>query len=145
MDSQLTIRVTGIPKAQPRHRAFAQRQKGGGFRARVYDPGTAEGWKGMIAQAIAENSIETILNPSRIDIVWLFPRPKRLLRKRDPEGRIPHTAKPDRDNLDKAVMDALVQLNVLSDDCIVWDGRLSKYYAAKDEAPGAIITIYTEP
>lgn len=142
--SIIQIRVTGIPKAQPRHRAFAQRQKGGTFRARVYDPGTAEGWKGMIAQAIAENSVKTVENPTRIDITWLFPRPQRLLRKRDPEGRIPHVSKPDRDNLDKAVMDALVQLNVLSDDCIVWDGRLTKYYVAKGEAPGAIITIHTE-
>ena len=38
--------VPGIPKGQPRPRAFAFHGK-----ARVFDPGTAEGWKASVALA----------------------------------------------------------------------------------------------
>ena len=71
----------------------------------------------------------------------LFPRPARLNRKKDPVGRIPHTSKPDRDNLDKACLDALTQLQLWSDDDQVCAGEVSKWYAAKDERPGAIVRV----
>lgn len=135
------FRVYGRPKGQPRPRAFV-RTFGGKPQARVYDAGTAEGWKGQIAMAAQHHRPPAPLEvPVTVNSVFLFPRPKRLLRKRDPPGRIPHTSKPDRDNLDKAVLDCLVELGFFKDDAIICDGRIEKWYCAMDEAPGAIITI----
>ena len=42
-----TAFVHGEPKAQPRAKAFARNGRAG-----IYDPGTAEGWKGAIAAAL---------------------------------------------------------------------------------------------
>lgn len=51
----------------------------------------------------------------------------------------PHTAVPDRDNLDKLVMDALVAAGALGgDDRRVADGRLTKLWAP---TAGVIVTI----
>lgn len=141
MNESITFRVFGEPKAQPRPRAFA-RKFGNTFSARVYDAGTAEGWKGLIALAVREHMPAAPIEcPVRLDVAFLFDRPKRLLRKGDPDGRIPHTAKPDRDNLEKALLDCLTQCGVLADDCRVCAGEVRKYYVAKGERPGAVVRL----
>jgi Holliday junction resolvase RusA-like endonuclease len=103
---------------------------------RMYDPGTAEGWKGQIAAAIKEFMPAFPLTGAiRIDLTFYFPRPKNHYRtgKRSRELRddapVWHLGKPDRDNCDKAVLDALKVMGFLSDDCIVCDGRIQKRYA----------------
>lgn len=136
-----SVFVAGEPKGQPRARAFT-RVFGGKPTARMYDPGTAEGWKGAVALAMREHlPAEPIDGPVCVDIDFLFPRPKRLMRRCDPAGEIPHLAKPDRDNCDKAVLDCLKTLGLFRDDCQVCDGRPRKFYHAKTGRPGARITI----
>lgn len=134
----LTFRADGEPKGQPRARAFAFNGK-----ARMYDPSTAEGWKACVALAAKAAGIPPTptSSPIRLDATFLFPRPGRLNKKSSPEGRIEHTAKPDRDNLDKAVLDCLTQLGVWQDDKQVCGGEVSKFYVAKGERPGAEIRI----
>ena len=66
------------------------------------------------------------------------------MRKSDPTERIPYTAKPDRDNSDKAVLDILTTIGMWRDDALVYDGRITKFYATKTEAPGCYITIEPE-
>ena len=132
--------AAGLPKAQPRPRAFAM-----GGKARVYNPATAEGWKSAIAVAAQDHIPPVPLEcPVVVSEIFLMPRPKRLMRKKDPDLRIPHTAKPDRDNLDKAVLDALTTLGFWRDDSQVWSGTVSKMYHAKSEVPGAHIVIEWE-
>ena len=47
--------VDGEPKGQPRHRAFAvKNKKTGSWTTRAYNPGTAEEWKSQIAIAAKE-------------------------------------------------------------------------------------------
>ena len=133
----ISVWIPGIPKAQPRARAFSFNG-----RARMYDPGTAEAWKQCIAQAVAPHVPKVPLEgPLRVDIDLFFPRPKRLCRKCDPDNPLPHVAKPDRDNAEKAVLDALTQLGVWRDDCQVCQGAVRKWYAGKGSAPGAILRI----
>ena len=131
--------VLGEPKGQPRPRAFARAGK-----ARVYDPGTAEGWKGSIALA-ARGSLPPapIDCPVRVAVSFYFPRPARLLRKKDPDGLIPHTAKPDSDNAAKAVLDCLTSIGMWRDDAIVSSLIVEKHYAARGQASGALIQIFT--
>lgn len=130
--------VHGLPKPQPRHRAFRR-----GNHAAVYDPGTAAGWKALVAHAADPYRPDAPMDgPLRVDLTFLFPRPKRLLRKRDSDQRIPHDKKPDRDNLEKAVLDTLTQLGFWRDDCQVCAGEVKKAYVAKEnDTPGVEITI----
>lgn len=134
--------VQGEPKGQPRPRAFYNKKTG---RAAVYDAGQAEGWKGCIAMAAKPFLPEAPLDcPLRVTAVFFFPRPKRLLRKKDPEGPVLHTAKPDCDNALKAVLDSLTQLGMWRDDALVVSTITEKYYAAKTQRPGAVIQIFRE-
>ena len=136
--SELTLFIPGIPKAQPRARATS---RGGRF-TRMYDPGTAEAWKGCIALAIRDHMPAAPMDgPVRVDLTFLLPRPKRLMRKRDPDGAMYCTAKPDRDNLDKAVLDCLTEMGMWRDDAQVVDGRLRKMYAPKDGRTGVELRI----
>jgi Holliday junction resolvase RusA-like endonuclease len=138
----ITFWVPGVPKAQPRPRAFA-RFIGGKPTARVYDAGTAEGWKGCIAIAAQRHAPASPLRgPLFIDIDFVFPRPKSLMRRKDPDGEFWHTAKPDRDNCDKAVLDALKTLGFFVDDAQVCGGEVRKLWVSKTGSPGARVRIH---
>ena len=142
----LELHVIGEPKGQPRARACIR-----GKHAGMYDPGTADSWKGCIADAIRDALKEQVVEsfplftgPTRVDCTFFFPRPKAHFHK---DGRIRldapvyHIAKPDRDNLDKAVLDILTQKQVLADDKQVCAGLIQKFYAAQGQAAGARIHI----
>lgn len=134
------IDVYGEPKGQPRARAFYDKRLG---KARVYDKGTAEGWKGDIALAARPFvPAQPIDSPVRVSLNLYFPRPSRLLRKKDPDGLIPHTAKPDTDNAAKAVLDALTAIGMWRDDALVASLSVEKHYAARGQASGALIQIF---
>jgi crossover junction endodeoxyribonuclease RusA len=128
--------IQGIPKAQPRTKATHQN----GY-TRVYTPGTAKGWKDTVSIALLEWHGLKLSGPVKLDIIFLMPRPKRLLRKKDTVDRIAHTCKPDTDNLTKAVMDAITDCGVWVDDCQVFDQHSYKYYAGKNEETGIYLTI----
>ncbi len=134
-----SFRVEGEPKGQPRPRAFARNGK-----ARVYDPGTSEGWKGLVAFA-AKGYIPNppLSGPVKFNVKFLFPRPQRLLRKSSPEDRIMHTAKPDFDNAAKAVADCLTIIGFWTDDAVIACSTIEKYYVAKGELPGATINVFS--
>ncbi len=135
------VRVFGIPKPQPRPRAFAKKM-GNYYVARVYEAGTAEAWKSdIVRDARPQKPASPIEGPLRVSIDFLLPRPKRLLRQRDPDGPIYCESKPDRDNLEKAVLDAFKTDGWFRDDCQVVCGEVRKFYHGKGEAPGACIAI----
>ena len=147
MRPPITFFVAGIPKGQPRSRACVR-----GKHAGVYDPGTANDWKGLIRlearRAWEVDGVGTpFTGPTKIDESFFFPRPgnhfgsKKNVPYLKPDAPEWHTGKPDRDNLDKAVLDALKNLGILSDDAIVCDGKPTKRYAAPGATPGCHITI----
>jgi len=109
-----SIDVYGEPKGQPRPRAFVNKKTG---RASVFDSGQAEGWKGQIALAARPYLPASPLEgPIRLGLTFYFPRPGRLMRKRDPDGPVMHLSKPDFDNASKAVVDCLTQIGMWRDD-----------------------------
>lgn len=145
----MTIRfiVTGDPKAQPRPRAFA-RKMGDKFTARIYDAGTAEGWKSQIAmKATPHRPAAPFDGPLSVNATFIFKRPNahfvgnkpaKPLRADAPEW---HTTKPDRDNLEKALLDTITQLGGFwHDDTQVCAGEIRKVYGA---TPGAVVEIST--
>lgn len=54
----------------------------------------------------------------------------------------PHTAKPDADNLAKAVLDAMTRAGAWKDDSQVSSLRVMKYYGTAGERTGVMITIH---
>lgn len=129
--------VRGTPKGQPRARAALR-----GSRAGVYDPGTADGWKALVVAAgESQRPPDPIEGPVRVDVCLYLKRPKAKCRKADPEEPILATCKPDRDNAEKAILDALTQAGWWRDDAQVVDGRVVKMYHSKSGIPGALIAI----
>lgn len=134
----------GIPKGQPRVRAFVR-----GRHAGVYDPGTADDFKAAIHIAAKRAIAAYVLRPVRdcpvkVDCEFVFPRPKSHFTAKGqikPTAPVWHTQKPDRDNLDKAVLDTLTKVQMWADDCQVCSGSLVKRWAALGEASGVQITI----
>ena len=138
----------GIPKGQPRPRAFA-RKFGNKWAARVYDSGTAECWKAQVAIAAQPHIPATSMTgPIHVELVFYFPRPKSHYRigKHAGELRVDAprfcTQKPDADNSAKAVLDALTLLGVWVDDSQVCKLVIEKFYPNIDEKTGCSISIY---
>ena len=71
----------------------------------------------------------------RVDVVAVFPRPKRLMRKKDPQHRVWHSSKPDIDNVCKSALDSMVMAGIIRDDTQVVILTAKSVYAAKDEGP----------
>lgn len=133
--------VRGEPKAQPR-----VKPRNCGAHASVYDPGTANGWKAcVVREARPFRPPHPLEAPLSVSLVVYLPRPKALMRRKDPEGLIWCAKKPDRDNLDKAVLDCLKDDGWFRDDSQVVTGGVSKVYHAKGGVPGCLVTIETDP
>ena len=137
----------GTPKGQPRPRAFARRMADGRSIARMYDDGTAENWKSQIALASKPHFAgqSSILGPVSLRVLFYFARPKLHFRSNGdlkPNAPRLHTTKPDADNCIKAVKDALTQLGVWRDDCLVAVLHVEKLYVVSLSSPsGAFIHI----
>ena len=144
----LRITVPAVPVAQPRPRASSR-----GGHTRVHTPTSikqADGsrkphpilaFKATLKHAAALAYQGPPLEcPLRVDVTFVMPRPGKLIWKTRAMPRVPHTIKPDRDNLDKAVMDALSGL-LWRDDCQVCDGRIVKVIASGAEQPHVEIVV----
>ena len=145
-----TFTVPLVPKGASRPR-FARLPSG---QVRTYQTGDLQNWKAAVASCAA-SALQgvSLTGPTCVDIVAVFPRTKELLRVhgRGPNkglpvhgsGRFWCPQKPDRDNIDKGILDALVPW--LPDDKVVVCGETYKVYAAIGEAPHVEVTIQDAP
>lgn len=78
--------------------------------------------------------------PLRVSMLFLLPRPKRLIWKMKPMPREWATCKPDFDNASKAIADALNGVLWL-DDALLCDVVIRKMYAAGGESAGVEVEI----
>lgn len=139
--SFLTLTIKGEPKAQPRVKAASR----GSF-IQIYTPGNAKAWKKLVREAAikARQSMnEWLEGPLQVDMQFRMPRPKKhylrgVLRKNAPRW---HTKKPDKDNLEKAVMDALTDAGLWKDDSLVCKGDVEKVFADVPEIVGCTVII----
>jgi len=143
------IHIYGTPRAQPRGRHGKGRV--------VSTTGPAKLWKQAVeasARALTAKDWEALDGmrgkPIAVDHMFWFPT-----RKVERYGTL-HTHKPDRDNLDKLMLDALaprrkgqklsevinIELGrngvIPGDDCVIADGRITKGWSAN---PGVVTTI----
>ena len=135
--------VHGHPVAQPRARATAR-----GKHAHVYNPPTADVWKALVAVAARPYLPEKpFTGPIWLTLEFAMRRPKshygtgRNENRLKPEAPRYHIAKPDRDNLEKAVCDALTDVGMWRDDCQVFGGPTSKGWANSLCRTGCLVTI----
>ncbi len=123
--------IPGPPIGKGRPRAAKM-----GGHIRLYTPKKTADWE-RSAALLARNA--WMRPPSddycKLEVVAVFPRPKRLLRKKDPETRVWHGSKPDIDNVVKSVADSLVMAGVIRDDTQVVEIHATKVYASKIEGP----------
>jgi len=72
------------------------------------------------------------VNPSGDHIIFFMPIPKGL-KPEEKARRVgkPHTFKPDKDNLEKGLLDA-----IYSDDCHIWNSTVTKIWSDK---PGILV------
>ena len=130
--------VPAVPVAQPR-----QRHAIVAGRVRNYTPSShpVQAYKAAVMLAAKQAGVRTPLDePVAVEIDFYLPRPKRLMRRKDPDGPVPHTSKPDVDNLFKSTVDALTGL-AWRDDTLIYETTARKWYCEKDGAPRVEITI----
>lgn len=118
MKTMYQIFVSGIPKAQPR-----PRMAGNG---RVYNPHSADAWKGEIKAAFIACWRGAIADPVSLKAVFYLPMPKR---PKNAGECTAHAVKPDLDNLLKAAMDAMTSARVWEDDSQVYKIESEKRYS----------------
>lgn len=129
--------VPGEPRGEPRTRARGM-MIGGKARARVYRDTSADVWK----QTVAINAITADGFPAKpfdcpidVHLTFVMPRPKS--RKND----VWHTAKPDADNLAKAVLDVLTKVGLWVDDSRVAGLTVLKVYSTIDSLSGCKVLV----
>lgn len=139
----INIFVAGLPVAQPRPRAVSFRGH-----ARMYSPGTSNEWKACVIRDLKQYAGTFLAGvPLRCDLTFYLPRPAGHYGTGKNAGVVKASAptrptgKPDRDNLDKAVCDAITASGLWADDSQVTDGRIRKRYAGLDRSTGCNITI----
>lgn len=78
--------------------------------------------------------------PLSVSLVFWFDRKPSLTKKTRPNPPLWKISKPDRDNLDKSVLDCLTGVVWLDDNCVC-DGRIQKAIVAPGQQPGVEIVI----
>ena len=134
MEKRLTITIEPSPKERPRATVV-------GGHARIYTPKTTEAYEKKIRDAwIKANGSTPMEGQLLARIFYGFPIPKSTPKKDRPDmlaKKKRPTVKPDLDNLDKAVMDALNKVAYKDDSQIV--AKVSKKHYA--EVPNVTIII----
>lgn len=134
------ICIPGIPVPKLRPRVTKT--------GRAYTPARTRNWERMASQVIALQwgSTPKIDRPINLVMAAVFPRPKRRPNKVTKEAwdaglRIWRPAKPDLDNVVKAVCDAAQMSGVLADDSLVVELAARKLYAgAHNDSPQVVLS-----
>ena len=111
----------------------------------MYDPGTANDWKTVVRNSCLNVWDQTMIDePVSVTLHFRLPRPRSHFRsngllKENADNWV--TKKPDLDNLEKAVLDALTDIGLWRDDSLVVHVLKSKTYANGDESQGCSVLI----
>ena len=108
----------------------------------MYTPKKTSDWEKSAAMLIGGSWRQAPEDgPVEVSILAAASRPKRLLRKKDYDGLIWKTSKPDSDNIAKCALDALVMAGVIRDDSQVVKHEVWDCYAERDRGPRVEIVI----
>lgn len=138
----LNVSIPGPPVGKCRPRAQIV-WKNGKPMAHIYTPTKSDKWEkraGFIM--LANHEGWAVSAPMKLVVRAVVKRPQRLNRRKDPPGRVQRTAKPDTDNVIKAVADALQKGGVIVDDRFIVEWHGFSLYAAKEEGPCVEVELY---
>lgn len=122
-----TCTIHGQPVAKGRPRAYVR-----GGRARMHTPEKTQRWEAYAALVMYDRwERDPLDGPVAVTIRAIAHRPGRLKRKKDPDGLIWRTTKPDADNVAKAALDAMEKAGIVADDRQVVDLRVLSLYAER--------------
>lgn len=138
--------VSAVPVAQPRQRHRIIKSKNGGEEFVMnYTPKSdpVNAFKASVAYATKQEYSGPVLDePIGVYCVFVFPRPKYMVWKTKPMPREWLPKKPDDDNLEKGVWDALSGI-IWRDDSLICRNFTEKCYASGSETPHVEIIIET--
>jgi len=123
--------IPGAPIGKGRGRATVV-----GGHARIYTPKRTAEWEkatAFVLRSLWKNVPYD--GPVEVQLLAAAPRPKRLMRKKDPEGLVWKPKTPDADNIEKSTWDAIVMAGIIRDDCQVVKCSCQDCYAEKDGIP----------
>ena len=146
----IRVFVPGTPKPQPRVRHSTHVTASGKRFSAIYTPDSAEAWKAAVATFCADAVLAHAKyikgRPLEVNLMFLLPRPKgHYDRHGNLKASAPrwHLVKPDKDNLEKAILDSLTMVGMFDDDAVVVQGTTIKRWVKPDERPGCHIHITT--
>lgn len=144
----LDLYIPGPPVPQPRARATVRAGHAAMYTPTTSGKGSEKRSNGLaefcalVRKIAAEKYCAPLQEGAlRVDCEFVFARTKGMTWKKKPMPRVPHVTRPDRDNLDKAVLDSLAGV-VWRNDALVACGWLAKWYADGDEQPHTRIQIW---
>lgn len=135
--TEVSFRINAVPIAQPRQRHRIAQTADGATYVKNYVPERhpVQDFKASVRKACADAYTGAPLEgPLALDLLFVLPRPKYLCWRKKPMPRQWCPARPDFDNLAKAVCDALSAL-LWRDDIQLADVRVQKFVAGGMEAP----------
>lgn len=133
----LHFTIPGVPVAQPRARTA--RGKSRPYNDRRHPVNT---FKALVALSARQAYSGPLLEgPLGLSAQFVFDRPGRLRRKKDPAWRLRKFDKPDADNLLKAVLDGLKGVLWTDDAQVQTLFDVSKWYVATGEAPQTTVLV----
>lgn len=135
------IKVLAVPVAQPRQRTRVVATGGRTF-TQNYTPTKhpVNSFKASVQEAASNVITEPLSGPVVLRAHFILPRPKSKTKKTLPNPRYASESKPDLDNLEKALMDALTGI-AWRDDSQVYHKTTMKHVAAGDELPHVLVMI----
>jgi len=113
---------------------------------RMYTPPTSRKYMNTAVQFLEGDMID--FPPVAADIAlkiestFVFKRPQRLSRKKDPVDRIWKTSRSDIDNLEKMLFDVLGEAHIYHDDAQIVCSHSEKFYCSKIENPATHFKIF---
>lgn len=138
---EVTFQIPGPPrgKGRPRARVMQISRKA---TAHIYTPHETQDYERFIRGCFEQQvgGAPCLLAPVRVDIAAEYPVPKSYSKRKREQclmGAVPHTGKPDLDNVAKIVLDALNGLAYM-DDTQVTELHVCKRYGA---SPRVIVRI----
>lgn len=137
---EIKIVVDAIPVAQPRQRHAII---AGHVTNYTPDDHPVNSFKASIVYSARKMYQGPVIDePIEVTIIAVFPRTKNKIFKKFPMNREWKTTKPDVDNIQKSVYDALNGV-LWRDDSLICSASTQKYIADGEENPKVIITIRT--
>ncbi len=145
---KIELHIPGTPVAKGSAKAFVVKSKQTGkHRAIVTQDNAAKQrpWASAITLAArdAMRGESPVAGPCRLEILFTMPRPKRHYRtgkyaaELRPDAERLHITKPDKDKLDRCVMDALTGVAWRDDSQVCWSESKKQY----GDNPGAAIWV----